>query len=150
MSLIRRIGSLLVFAILLGCGSDTVLRPPGGLNYSVAVSQCGPADGPAVAIFLTNDPAQKPNPSPPYVRIYIDLSNSALDGRQRSVAGSNAEAAAWFQLGIGPSVAADDGFVVATESRDTIDGSVDLLFPQAGHIVGAFHAPLFPNQALCP
>lgn len=136
--------------MLLGCASDAILRPPAGLNFSVAQAACGPADGPAVAIFLTRDPAQNPNPAPPYVRIYIDLSSGALDGRTRSVAANSADAAAWFQYNIGASEAATSGFVVASSAADAVDGSVDIAFPTAGHIVGSFHAHLFPNTALCP
>lgn len=151
MRLIRRTGGLFVLAVLLGCSSDNVLRPPAGLKYSVAVAACGPADGPAVAIFLTQDPAQAPNPAPPYVRIYIDLTYGQLDGRTRSVRGSSADASAWFQYVTDAMEEATNGFVIASYSSadNTVSGSVDMVFPTAGHIVGAFHAPFFPNQAFC-
>lgn len=151
MSLISRSGSLFVLAALLGCGSDSVLRPPAELHYAVALNACGPADGPAVAIFLTQDPVETPNPAPPYVGIYIDLSNGQLDGRVRSVKGGN-EATAWFQFSASPQEEASDGVVIATYSstENTIDGSVDMTFPSAGHITHDFHAPLFPMQGVCP
>lgn len=155
MSLIRRIGSLLVLALVLACASDTILLPRQGLKYSVAQSACGPADGPALMLFFTRDPTNGPNPVAPYVRIYIsDATN--LDGHARLVTGRNAEADAMYVTTDTPTkmrseVAAAGYITVGRSSTDNhIVGSVDIAFATAGHFVGSYNAVLFPNTALCP
>jgi len=150
MNLIRVTGGLLVI-VLSGCGSDNVLLPPDGLKYAVAQTQCGPADGPAVAILLSGNPTNGPSAQAPFVRIYIAEATDQLGGRPRFVAGANAEAGAWFNSTDSNYEIATGGVVVATYSSpdNAIVGSVDLTFANAGHFVGGFHAPLFPMNGLC-
>ena len=71
MTLIRRAGSFFAFTVVLACASDNLLLPPQGLKFAFAQGACGPADGPALTIFLTRDPSNGPSPVAPYVRIYI-------------------------------------------------------------------------------
>jgi hypothetical protein len=151
MNLIRRTGGLVVIALSVACKSDRILLPPDGLKYSVAQTQCGPADGPAVAILLSGNPMDGPSPRAPYVRVYIAEASDQLGGRARFVAGPNAEAGAWFNSTDTNYELATGGIVVASYSSadNAIVGSVDLTFANAGHFVGGFHAPLFPMNGLC-
>ena len=154
MTLARRTGSFVALALALGCASDSVLLPPQGLKYAVAQATCGPADGPALLIFLTRNPTDGPSPEAPYVRIYISDATS-VNGHALAVTGANAEANASFVTSDTPSkVVAEEarnGSVVAAHSTadNSIDGVVDLSFATAGHLSGRFKAPLFPNNALC-
>ena len=151
MFLIRRTSFVLAVVFALACASDGISAPPGGFPHAFAQFACGPADGPAVAIFLTQEAVEAPSPTTPYVRIYIAQAVDQLNGRAWSIAGSNSQGGAWFQLTADSYEIASSGYIVATNvSADhTIDGSVDLTFPRAGRIRGGFHAPLFPNNALC-
>ena len=155
MTLIRRAGSIFALAATLACASDNLLLPPQGLKFAVAHGQCGPADGAALAIFLTRDPPNGPSPSAPYIRIYISDASLA-DGRTLAVTGHDAPANAMYtridNLSGSTSEAAESGHVVATRASDgnSIVGSVDITFSTAGRLVSEFDAPLFPNSALCP
>jgi len=152
MTLIRRTGSFLALALSLACSSDSILLPRQGLRFSFAQNQCGPADGPAVAIFLTRDPTDGPTPVAPYARIYIDLSGTTLDGRAHSVAPDSRDAFATFNRTADDYEIASSGSVVATYSSgdNTISGLADIVFTGAGHLVSGFRAPVFPLAALCP
>lgn len=152
MTLIRRTGSLIVLTLLLGCSSDSSLLPKQGLSYEFAQWQCGPADGPAMAIYLTQEPTNGPTPVAPYARIYIDLMTAnLLDGRQLSV-GDGGQAFATFTRTDGEYEKASSGYVFAnySASDQEIVGSVNIIFTNAGHLVQEFRAPVFPNSHTCP
>src|SRR6185312_9253313 len=144
MTLIRRTGSLTALALLLGCSSDSVLLPKQGLTFEFAQWQCGPADGPAMAIYLTREPSNAPTPTAPFARIYIDLgTNNLLDGRELAV-GDGGQAFATFYRTDGTFEPASSGAVVAnySASDQEIVGSADLTFTDAGHLVEDFRAPV--------
>jgi len=152
MTLIRRTGSLIAIALLLGCSSDTTLLPKQGLRFEFAQWECGPADGPAVAIYLTREPSNAPTPTAPFARIYVDLmTGNLLDGRQLSV-GDGGQAFATFVRTDGTSDPALGGSVAAnySASNQEIVGSAYLTFKTAGLLVEEFHAPVFPNSHTCP
>jgi len=152
MNLIRRTGNLIAIALLLGCSSDSTLIPKQGLQFEFAQWECGPADGPAMAIYLTREPSNAPTPTPPFARIYIDLMTAnLLDGRQVSV-GDGGQAFATFVRTDGTFDPASGGYIIANYSTgdQEIVGWVDLTFKTAGHLVRAFRAPVFPNSHTCP
>ena len=152
MTLIRRTGSLLALTLSLACSSDRMLVPKEGLRFAFAQNQCGPADGPAMAIFLTRDPTNGPPAVAPYTRIYIDLSSSALDGRAHSVGPGSPDAVATFNRTDTDYELASSGYVTAKYSSadKTISGLADIIFTSAGHLVTTFDAPVFPMAGLCP
>ena len=130
---------LLVFA--LAC-SDGIAAPPVGFTHAAATFACGPADGPAVAIYLSPAPVTSATPIGPYVRIYIDKSVEEVGGQAWPVAGSGATAGAVFQTSSGDYEIASGGYVITSSvSADkTVEGTVNITFPNAGHISGGFHA----------
>lgn len=129
---------LVVFAV--AC-SDGIGAPPAGFAHAAATFACGPADGPAVAIYLSPIPVESPQPSAPVVRIFITQAVEQIGGKAWPVGGSS-ETNASFQSPGNTFENATTGYVVTTSvSADkTIDGTVDLTFPKAGHIEGGFHA----------
>lgn len=152
MTLIRRTRSLLALTLLMACSSDGTLVPTGGLRFAFAQRTCGPADGPAIAIYLTREPTSGPPPVAPYTRISIDLSSSDLDGRLHAVGPNSPDAFATFSRTDNDYEPASAGYVTAdySDNGDSITGAADIVFPDAGHVVSQFKAHVFPMNFLCP
>jgi hypothetical protein len=130
---------LLVFAM--AC-SDGIAAPPIGFTHAAATFACGPTDGAAVAIYLSPTPLISPAPSGPYVRIYINKAVEEVGGQAWPIAGSGAVAGAVFQTSSADYEIASGGYVITSSvgADKTIDGTVNITFPNAGHISGGFHA----------
>jgi hypothetical protein len=141
-----------VAAILaVACASDGPLAPPHGFAHAAATLACGPADGPAVAIYLTPNAVTSLEPSGPFVRVYFPGSLNEVVGKTWPLNGSNSEAAAWLSS-TGPNAeVATSGYVILDSmgSDSTITGSVSLMFPKGGRIHGGFRAAWTPRTALC-
>lgn len=131
--------SVLIF-LAMAC-SDGIAAPPAGYTHAAATFACGPADGPAVAIYLSPNPVTSLEPSGPYVRIYIDTAVEQVGGKAWPIGGSS-PAAASFQTSASNYEIATGGYIITSSvSGDkTIEGTVNLMFPNAGHISGGFHA----------
>jgi len=150
MSITRMLRLSLVFAFAMACSSDTISAPLRGLVYAAATAQCGPADGPAVAIYLTPNPVGSIEPSAPFVRVYVPVQLDQLTAHVWPIS-TNTEAAAWFHPDASTYELAETGYMIvnSVDSESTITGSVDLHFPDAGHIRSAFRATWVPSHALC-
>ena len=138
-----------IAAATVGC-SDT-FAPPEGLDFAAATRSCGPADGPAVVIYLASERIESLDPSAPFVRVYVDQSLETLAGRSWLLAGVNANGAAWYYSSATEfEVATIGGMrVEKVEEDNTIVGLVDLIFPDAGRIRGEFRAVWVPNTVIC-
>jgi ABC-type Fe3+-hydroxamate transport system substrate-binding protein len=150
-----RVGKLvlIVTAMLLvaGCNSDDALSPPVGFAHAAATRSCGPADGPAVAIYLAPAAIATLEPATPYIRIDVWKAADALVGTWSLSATSAHGAASRFQDSLGSIESATGGTVVvsAVGSDSTITGSVDLQFPSSGRVHGAFSARWISRTFLC-
>jgi hypothetical protein len=150
MSLIRVMSVSMVVCFSMACAADGISGPPFRFTHAAATFACGPADGPAVAIYLTPDPVTVLEPATPFVRIYVAQPVNALAAGPWILAGSKAEGAAWFQSADGEEAATIGYMIVSFVSADkTIEGTVDVTFPNAGRIRGGFHAVWVPNAVLC-
>lgn len=151
MSLIRRMSLSIVISFSMACASDGISAPPFGFRHAAATFACGPADGPAVAIYLTPDPVTSLEPATPYVRIYVAQPVNALSGRTWMLAGGKSEGGAWFHsAGSNYEIATIGHMVASSVSTDnTIEGTVDVTFPNAGRIRGGFRAPWVTSTVLC-
>jgi len=151
MSLIRLMSVSMVISFSMACAADGISAPPVGFTHAAATFACGPADGPAVAIYLTPDPVTSLEPTTPYVRIYVAQPVNALTGRTWILAGSKSEGAAWFHSAASNYEIATSGYMVASSvSPDkTIKGTVNIIFPNAGPIRGGFRAVWVPSTVLC-
>jgi hypothetical protein len=141
----------LVAAVAMGCSADATTSPQlSAFVHSAAIRACGPADGPAVAIYLTPDPVGATEPSTPYVRVYVSVDQSELTAHPWPI-GSTTQAAAWFQPDASTSVAAESGNMIVNsiDSDNTINGSIEIFFPDAGHIQTDFHAKWLTNSVPC-
>jgi hypothetical protein len=68
-----------------------------------------------------------------------------------SVAGAHAQGAAWFHPDASAIEPAESGYLIVSsvDADKTITGSVNLDFPEAGHISIEFRATWVQEQALC-
>lgn len=144
-----RWSSFLVLVVFAMACSDGIAAPPTGYTHAAATFACGPADGPAVAIYLSPNPVTSLEPSGPYVRIYIDQSVEQVGGKAWAIGGSS-PAAAWFQTSASNYEIATSGYIITSSvaADKTIDGTVDLTFPNAGHVHGGFHAEWISQAGL--
>jgi hypothetical protein len=135
--------------LVVACASDGPLPPPEGFQHAAATRACGPADGPAVAIYLVTAPAAALVPPAPYVRINVWQSVSDVEGGSWEV-GGDAAAAAYFTAPNDFEVASDGWIRIQVVGADTtVEGSVDLTFPNAGRVAGGFRAVWISAAPLC-
>lgn len=146
----RVTGFSLIAALVLACSSDGVIGLTGRFDHAAASFTCGPADGPALAIYLAPDPITSLEPSGVYVRVYVTGTVDQILGKTWPVS-TNSDAAAWFRPDVNDYEVATSGylFVGSGSAGGTLEGSVDLQFPSAGHLHGAFHAQWIPTNVLC-
>jgi hypothetical protein len=139
----------LVATFAIACSSDATSAPLRAFLYSAVAAQCGPADGPAVAVFLAPTQAGANDPTAPYVQVFVPVLVGQLTGVWPIA--TNSEAGASFHPDGSTYEFAESGYmtVSSVDSDNTVTGSVDLQFPDAGHIKTAFRAKFRPNVALC-
>jgi hypothetical protein len=147
MSVIRW-SSLSVLAVLAMACSDGS-GPPFGFAHAAATFACGPADGPAVAIYLSPNPVTSLEPSGPYVRIYIDRAVEQVGGNAWPIDDSS-PVGAWFHASASNAELATGGYVIinSVSADKTIEGTVDLTFPNARHVHGNFSAPWISQSGI--
>src|SRR6266566_5105068 len=71
MTFSRSCGLSLVAALVLACSSDGVIGPSSSFDHAAATFACGPADGPALAIYLSQYPVTVGDPPGAFVRVYV-------------------------------------------------------------------------------
>jgi hypothetical protein len=149
MSVFRWIGVAVIGVLAAGCSSDTVVGPSGRFSHAAATSTCGPADGPAVAIYLTSAPVKSFEPSGVYIRIVVQRSLDEVGGTW--AISSNSEAGARYTRSSDNYEWAKSGLLIVKSvgSDKSIDGSVYLEFADAGHVEGEFHADWIPATQPC-
>jgi hypothetical protein len=151
MHLIGRTLLSLAVAALVACSSAEMAGPPVGFNHASAVAACGPADGPAVQIFFTATEVVSGLPTTPYVSIFVAEQPAALVGRTLSLAGANAEGSAQFFANAAEFESAESGSLTVNSvgADNSIQGRVDITFPNAAPVRGTFSAKWIPNQVFC-
>ena len=149
MSVTRLFSCSLVAVLAMACSSNSTSPSLSGFAYSSVTPQCGPADGPAVAIFLAPTQEGANGASAPYVRVYVDVPVNQLTGVWPI--SPKSEAGAWFQTDATNSELAESGImaVKSVDSDNTVTGLVDLYFPNGGHIKTDFLAKFRPMNMLC-
>jgi hypothetical protein len=141
MTVIRWSSLSVLVTFAMAC-SNGIAAPPIGFTHAAATLACGPTDGAAVAIYLSPTPVTSPAPSGPFVRIYINKAVEEVGGHAWPVTGNGSAAGAVFQTTSADYEVATGGYVITSSvSADkTIEGTVNVVFPNAGHISGGFHA----------
>jgi hypothetical protein len=147
----RSLSVLLLAGFIAGCSDDSApLEPLRELPYAVATPSCGPADGPAVLIYLASMPIEALQPVAPFVQVNILRSITELDaGSVIQISESISDANAWFR-GSGVERQATGGEVgVTSRTTDTLAGYIDLRFTDGAPLRGSFAATWTPRQLLC-
>jgi len=148
---LKRSITTLLAGLILSCGDGGVpLEPLSELPYAVATASCGPADGPAVLIYLASMPIESLQPVAPFIQVNILRSITALDaGTVIQISESLSDANAWFR-GSGVERQATGGEVgVTSRTTDTLTGYIDLRFTDGAPLRGTFSATWTPRQMLC-
>ncbi|HEY6107486.1 MAG TPA: hypothetical protein VIV56_01160 [Gemmatimonadales bacterium] len=137
--------------LAVACLSDSTLRPPGRFHYAAAARACGPADGPAVGIYLATVPVESLAPPAPYIRIAVWQPLDHLAGGSWLIAAGDTSAAAWYYTAPNQFEVATGGHVMVTavQPDTTIEGSLDVTFPAAGRVTGGFRSVWIAGAPLC-
>lgn len=149
---VRRLATAWMIAVVpLACTPSGIPGPPSGLTHAAARPSCGPADGPAIEIYLTPTPLESSEPPTPYVRVYIWQSLEQLADRPWVVGGDSPSAAAWHHSTARDYVVATSGVVRvnAVRADKAIEGSADLRFGSDRRVRGGFRAVWLPRAMLC-
>ena len=138
-------------AVAAACAPDQIPGPPAGFNHATAMRECGPTDGPAVAIYLAADSGPLLQPPTPYIVIMVWQSLDRLGQQAWAVGNELGMAVAWFFSTPSNSQHATGGRVTVSvvDTASTIQGSIDLTFPSIGRVNGGFRASWIPRTPLC-
>lgn len=135
--------------VVLACTAGP-LEPPAGFTYSAATPDCGPADGPAVSIYLAGGPISAIEPPAPHIRVYIWEGVDALNGRSLPLTGPSAGGSAQYVTSAGFTSASAGEVTIAEVRADTsIEGTVELDFPSLGRVRGTFSAAWVSRTLVC-
>ena len=150
MSLIRWSALPLLGAITIACSSDSAFGPPGHFAHAAASFACGPADGPAVAIYLAPFPITTIAPQGSYVRVVIEGTVEDIRGAVQPL-GPHANGGAAFYADGGEIENATAGYLMiqSGNSGESIAGTVDAEFPNAGHLHTTFNADWLSTGEVC-
>jgi len=136
------VGLTIILAAGVGCAADGIAPPPIGLEHAVMTPACGPADGPAVAIYLTSSPVERVDPPAPFVRIAVWQPLDRVGGRTWQFGMGRDSAAAVLVAGPNDYNVATGGYVTLSviDTIGTTEGSAELDFIGVGRLTGGFHA----------
>jgi hypothetical protein len=148
-----RLGRLLIAAVaILACSSGGTTNPPAGFPHAQWTPQCGPADGPAVGLYLAStaiDGAEVP--AAPYVHVMLFEAPSVLNGRTWSWEGDSQFGSARLCTRAQECTPAS---AVTVDMRSfgadsTLRAVVDLRFPGRDPVRGTVQAAHRPRTLLC-
>jgi len=145
--------SLVAAGITFGsCDSSGILGTSTAFEHSAVTPACGPADGPAVAIYLAAAPVQLPDPPMPHVRIYLwDYGVQDLEGRTLTVGENSANGGAWYHASANVYELASAGVVRIDEVHpdNSVEGSVSIVFPSGRRVLTGFRADFIGQVYIC-
>ena len=136
---------------VVACDASSIPGPPADLEFAAVTSSCGPADGPAVEIFLVPEAMSALPPQTPYVRVMVWRSLAELDGQRWELTGSDAEGGAWHHPTENEFELATYGVLIVNRvtADQTVEGEVNLVFPSGRHVWGGFKAIWFSANRGC-
>jgi len=144
----RRLGVLI--GLLTPACSSGPAEPPAGFPFASATPACGPADGPAVLIWLAPDTMPELPPASPRVQVYLWHGLDDLAGRSWAVGGSSQDGTADYWDGTGASTPLQGTVrVTSVQSDSTVEGDVDLSSTAAFRVQGSFRATWVSRALMC-
>ena len=150
MTLSRSCGLSLVAALVLACSSDGAIGPPSRFDHVSATFACGPADGPALAIYFSEEPVTVGFPPGAFVVVYVQGTVDEIVGTMWPFS-TGSTAAASFHPGGNDYEYATGGYLLVSSGSagQTLEGTVDIEFPKAGHLQRAFRAEWVQSNIMC-
>lgn len=132
-----------------GCDAGPA-EPPAGFPFASATPECGPADGPAVAIYLSRDTTPALPPGGARVRVYVWHDLDELGAQAWAIGGDSPDGAADYDDGAGGTTALHGTVAVtAVRADSTVEGEVDLVSDGAFAVRGGFRARWIPRALMC-
>lgn len=146
-----RVAACLLVLALLACSADGIPGPPEGLPHALATNSCSPADGAAVAVYLSGTPSDTVEPAAPFVRVAAWGSLASLIGRTIDVSAGGGAGGAWYVPAPNDFELATTGTLRITAVLDdgTVEGALDVRFPVSGRMHGGFRAAWRPRTLFC-
>lgn len=142
---------VVVCLAVVACDYSRISAPPADFEFAAITNSCGPADGPAVTIYLVPEPMESLPAPTPHVRFYVARSIEELEDQRWELSGPDAEGAAWYHPTANEfEIATYGALIVNSVSADlTVRGEVNLVFPSGRHIWGGFTARWFSTNIGC-
>jgi hypothetical protein len=142
MSRRTRVGLTIILAVGAACAADRGFGPGSGFTHAVMTPTCGPADGPAVTIYLASVSVDPRHPPMPHIRISVWDAPAKVGGRTWRLGGSGDTASAVLVRGANDYEAATSGHVTVgvIDTTSATHGSAMLLFPTLGLVLRDFRA----------
>ena len=146
---LRRIAGVIGAIVLLACSGAATAAPVPGYPFAYATNECGPADGPAVTVYLSSRALDSLPPAAGHLALTVWVGRDEALGRTFR---SSDQPVLGFATECGPEARCDPAaawrVTLRGFARDTLDGSVDLRF--GGRVVaGSFRARWMPRRMLC-
>ena len=149
---VRKLVLPMVMWAAVACRDGSPLEPLSALTYVTAIPSCGPADGPATVILLASAAFELPQPSAPYIQVFVPRRFTESSSGEVFEIGENfdEEANAWFYRSGVETQSATRGEVGITSLREnTLTGYVDLVFPDGVRMRGSFIASWQNRETFC-
>jgi hypothetical protein len=140
----------LAIALLVSACDAGPAEPPSEFPFASATPECGPADGPAVTIYLLTDTMPTRPPSGAHVRVYVWHGLHDLRGQSWTVGGDSQDGFADYQDGTGAATPLRGTVTVTRVLADSIvEGEVALTSEGVFSVRGGFRANWIPRALLC-
>jgi len=125
-------------------------RLPEGFSYSYAMRSCAPWDGPAVAVYLTSNPADSISVPTPYLGLAVYRSPTEVVGRRFEWPAKQQVAGGFRCRSEGDCEASTEGYIRFDQSLPdgTMIGSFVARFPQ-DTVQGGFRAVWIEKRMFC-
>jgi hypothetical protein len=145
----RRFPALLGAIVLLSCATADAPGPVPGYLFAYASNECGPADGPAMALYLSERALDSLPPAGGHLAVTVWVGRDEALGRTFR---SSDQPAQGFAAECGSAASCEPAaawrVTLRGFSRDTLAGSVDLLLGSR-RIAGSFRARWMPMRQYC-
>jgi hypothetical protein len=145
----RRFPALPGALVLLGCAAADAPGPVPGYPFAYASNECGPADGPATTLYLSERALDSLPPAGGHLAVTVWVGRDEALGRTFR---SSDQPAQGFAAECGSAVSCEPAaawrVTLRGISRDTLAGSVDLLLGSR-RVAGSFRARWMPMRQYC-
>jgi len=147
----RTLGAAVAAGLLAACAEASIPAPPTGYGFAYATRDCGPADGPAVRLFLVPQEVTLWPPSGARVEVAVWRATTQLPGADLVWSGATNLGWAGRCDDVAQCEAATDARVTfrGFAADSTLTGSVDLGFGDGSRVTGGFNAVWHPATPIC-